>query len=134
MTANASIHVAKVTNALVVPISALQYTPPRDARATTSAGATSPWGMTDAALTRTIIAGRSGRVFVLRNGSLLRVAVRVLLVSETEAAVAPIAPATLNTSDVAVTSDSQTMVAQQQSAAHSTLVQQPAPARPGGSR
>lgn len=134
MTANASIHVAKVTNALVIPIAALQYAPPQRARAASVGVATSPWGMTDAALTRTIIAGRNGRLFVMRNGSLVHVPVRVLLVSGTEAAVAAIAPATLTVGDAAITSDSQTMMAEQQAAAHSALTQtQQQPSRPGGS-
>ena len=123
MTANASIHVAKVTNAFVVPIAALQYAPPQQARAASTNVANSPWGMTDAALTRTIIAGRNGRLFVMRNGDLVRVPVRVLLVSGTEAAVAPIAPTTLKVGDAAITSDSQTMMAEQQAAAHSALTQ-----------
>ena len=134
MTANASIHVAKVANALVVPIAALQYVPPQAARAASIGSPTSPWGMTDAALTRTIIAGRSGRVYVMRNGSLVRVPVRVLLVSGTEAAIAPIAPAALRAGDASVTADSQTISGQQ--AARSALVpmQQQSQSRPGGSR
>src|ERR1700753_2975538 len=95
MTPNASIHVAKATNALVVPIAALQYSPPHRAQTANAGTPTSPWGMTDAALMRTIIAGRPGRLYVRRSGELVRVAVRVVLVSDTEAAVTPIAPATL---------------------------------------
>ncbi|HTX55681.1 MAG TPA: efflux RND transporter periplasmic adaptor subunit [Candidatus Acidoferrales bacterium] len=136
MTANASIHVAKVTNALVVPIAALQYAPPQRGPAATAAAvvAGSPWGITDAALTRTIIAGRNGRVFVMRKGTLVRVAVRVLLVSGTDAAVAAIAPANLNAGDTVATADSQTMKAQEQAAARSALTQTPQqPSRPGGS-
>ncbi len=136
MTANASIHVAKVTNALVVPIAALQYSPPRETRPDARGGATSPWGLTDATLTRTIIAGRNGRLFVMREGNLVRIPVRVLLVSGTEAAIASISPATLSTTDVAVTSDSQTMMAAQAGAAGSALArpQQQSLQRPGGSR
>ncbi|HUA07649.1 MAG TPA: efflux RND transporter periplasmic adaptor subunit [Candidatus Acidoferrales bacterium] len=140
MTANASIHVAKVQNALVVPITALQYTPPQQAqvaqqRVVAGAVATSPWGATEASLTRTIVAGRNGRLFVMRNGQLTLVRVRVLLVSGTDAAVAPIAPATLNVGDATAISDSRTLMAQEQGAASSALTrpsQQPL-SRPGGS-
>ncbi len=135
MTANASIHVAKVANALVAPITALQYTPSQGTPAASTRNPTSPWGMTEAALTRTIIAGRNGRIYVTRNGSLVRVPVRVLLVSGTEAAIAPIAPATLRAGDATVTADSQT-IRVQQAAAPSALVQTPqqqSQSRPGGS-
>lgn len=133
MTANVSIHVAKVTNALVVPVAALQYAPPRETRSSGVASPTSPWGMTEAALTRTIIAGRNGRLYVMRGGSLVRVPVRVQLVSGTEAAVAPIAPASLKAGEAVVTSDSQAVLAQQQAAQSAlTRTQQQSPARPGG--
>jgi HlyD family secretion protein len=122
MTANASIHVAKVRNALVVPIAALQYAPPERQHRTASGAQTplSPWGMTEASLTRTIIAGRRGRAFVLRGGQLVRVPVRVLLVSDTEAAVAP-SGATLNVGDTVVTADTASLMAAQQAAATSAL-------------
>jgi HlyD family secretion protein len=121
MTANASIHVAKVTDALVVPIAALQYAPPQ-ARHITPAGAsaTSPWGATEASLTRTIIAGRSGRLYVLRDGKLVRLAVRVMLVSGTEAAVNA-AGAALRIGDRVVTSDTESLMAAQRTAASSAL-------------
>jgi HlyD family secretion protein len=134
MTANASIHVAKVSNALVVPIAALQYSPPQSQqrRNATSGTPTSPWGATEASLTRTIIAGRNGRLFVQRNGSLVRIPVRVLLVSDTEAAVAPIAPAALAAGEPVVVSDSRSMMAEQQGAATSALTRssQPSLGRP----
>lgn len=133
MTANASIHVAKVTNALVVPLAALQYSAPQQSRSAPSGAPGSRWGMTETAGARTIIAGRDGRLYVLRGGQLVRVPVHVLLVSGTEAAVSPIAPATLKTGDAAVTSDSQ-KTAQQQGVARSALTQQPATTRQNGPR
>ncbi len=123
MTANASIHVAKVTHALVVPITALQWAPPgagRSGAESAHAAAVSPWGLTDASLTRTIIAGRDGRVFVARGGNAVRVPVHVLLVSGTEAAVAPIS-ASLALNDSVITSDTTSQMASQQSAASSAL-------------
>lgn len=122
MTANASIHVAKAVNALVVPIAALQYTPPQAQRRVEAGAQTSgsPWGTTEASLTRTIIAGRNGRLFVLREGQLTRVPVRVLLVSDTEAAVVP-SGAHLNAGDTVVTADSASLMAAQQVSATSAL-------------
>jgi HlyD family secretion protein len=131
MTANASIHVAKVTNALVVPIAALQYTPPEAQRQAKSGSRLSPWGMTDASLTRTIIAGRNGRVYALR-GKLVRVPVRVLLVSGTEAAVAPIDGAMLDVGETIVTADSQSLKAEQEAAAASALTHPLSTNRPSG--
>jgi len=123
MTANASIHVAKARNAIVVPIAALQYTPPASQRRAPSGGQApqSPWGMTEASLTRTIVAGRNGRVFVLRAGSLTRVAVRVLLVSDTEAAVLPAGGAALRAGDAVVTADTASLMAAQAATASSAL-------------
>jgi hypothetical protein len=45
--------------------------------------------MTAASATRTIVAGRNGRVFVLRDGAPLVVPVRIVLVSGSQAAVTP---------------------------------------------
>jgi HlyD family secretion protein len=133
MTANASIHVAKANNALVVPISALQYAPPQaQGAAAPGSSGTSPWGTTQASLTRTIIAGRAGRLYVLRNANLARVPVRILLVSGTEAAVMPVGAA-LGAGDRVVTSDSESQMATQQNAPSSTLTTgQPSYGRTGG--
>lgn len=136
MTANASIHVAKASNALVVPITALQYAPsaappPNAAAARTPA---SPWGITEASLTRTVIAGRNGRLYVLRAGAVVRVPVRVVLVSDTQAAVTPIAPAVLAKGDDVITSDSRTLAARAQSTPGSPLTSQHSLGHPGGSR
>jgi len=123
MTANASIHVAKAARALVVPITALQWAPAgagRSGAPATRAAAISPWGLTDASLTRTIIAGRDGRVFVAHGASPVRVPVHVILVSDTEAAVSPIS-ARLAPNDSVITSDTASQIASQQSAATSGL-------------
>ena len=107
MTANANIHVAKTTGALGVPLQALQWAPSVASSAATAPGSagTSPWGATTASLTRTVIAGRSARVFVLQNGTPRPVTVTVVLVSGTQAAVAPLG-GSLSTSDRVVISDS----------------------------
>lgn len=133
------IHVAKTAHALVVPIAALQYAPPESARprnAARAGAASSPWGMTEAALTRTIIAGRDGRLFVLSNGKLSHVRVHVVLITDTEAAVTPI-QGTLNPNDAVVTADSTSQMASQQTTASSALTRQPASSMnrpPGGGR
>ena len=117
MTANASIHVAKAANALVVPITALQWAPTTPIRANSGSPHVTPvsqWGMTDVSLTRTIIAGRDGRVFLLRSGRPVRVPVHVLLVSDTEAAIGPVSEK-LSANDSVVTSDSASLMASQQS-------------------
>ena len=108
MTANANIHVAKVANALVVPLQALQWAPHVASSTTGGSGAatvSSPWGTTTASLTRTVVAGRNARLFVLEKNEPRAVSVRILLVSGTQAAVAPIA-GLLGTSDRIVISDS----------------------------
>jgi len=106
MTANAQIHVAKAENALVVPVAALQYVPPSRVRARASNGATpgSAWGMTTSSATRTVVAGRSGRIFLLRGGTPQPVRVRVALVSGPQAAVVP-AGATLRAGDQVIVAD-----------------------------
>jgi HlyD family secretion protein len=135
MTAAASIHVAKVRHGLIVPVAALQYAPQQTERARTTAPSTatrSPWGTTDAALTRTIVAGRDGRVFVVRDGAPARVAVHVLLVSNTQAAVAP-AGARLVPGDRVAVADSSTQIAAEAGAPKSALAVPQAPQiRPGG--
>ncbi|HMD01601.1 MAG TPA: efflux RND transporter periplasmic adaptor subunit, partial [Candidatus Baltobacteraceae bacterium] len=105
MTANATIHVAKSSNALIVPLAALAYQPaagssPTHRRAAASAqtqapanasaqggSAVSPWGATNSDSAGLVAAGSSGRIFVQRNGQLVRVPVSVALVSGAQAAV-----------------------------------------------
>ena len=123
MTANAQIHVAKSTNALIVPLAALSYQPtfsghgsarrPHGAAANgasasgagTNATAASPWGATTAAAAPLASAGSQSRIYVLRDGKLQRINVRVALVSGTQAAVTPL-QGTLGANDAVVTGDS----------------------------
>ncbi|HTX02204.1 MAG TPA: efflux RND transporter periplasmic adaptor subunit [Candidatus Acidoferrales bacterium] len=119
------IHVAKVAHALVVPIAALQYAPPESGHTTTSASgaASSPWGITQAELTRTVVAGREGRIFVLKGGKLTRVRVNVVLTTDTEAAVTPIG-AVLNPAESVVIADSTSQMASQQTTVNTALTRQ----------
>jgi HlyD family secretion protein len=116
MTANATIDVAKAPNALIVPLAALSYTPAfnggthRRASATApAAGAAksgaAPWGSTLGSSSTSVTAGSSGRVFVQRNGKLVRVPVSIALISGAQAAVAPAGDATLVAGDQVVTGD-----------------------------
>ncbi len=120
MTANATIDVQKAADALVVPLSALSFTPAfngthhraagttgtRRAKAGTTATApnsASPWGSTTGSASAAVVAGSQGRVFVQRNGKLVRVPVRITLISGTQAAVVPAGDATLAAGDQVVT-------------------------------
>ncbi|MDQ2858980.1 MAG: efflux RND transporter periplasmic adaptor subunit [Candidatus Eremiobacteraeota bacterium] len=128
MTANASIHVAKSPNALVVPLAALAYQPAAGggaghhrrsgSQATTGSSAaaagrpspggpspTSPWGSTSGNAGALVSAGSRSRVFVLRDGKVVRVPVSVTLVSGTQAAVNPLA-GVLAANESVVTGDS----------------------------
>jgi len=124
MTANASIHIAESANALIVPLAALSYTPPAGTAGsgprtgarrtgtaaaggtgTRAAGNASPWGATTGGASSTLAAGSTGRVFVQRNGALVRVPVKIDLVNASTAAVEPTS-GTLTTSDMVVTGDS----------------------------
>jgi len=115
MTANATISVTTAKNALVVPVAALQYQPAGFAggqrrRIRSGNGSTqnvaSPWGATSGGTSSSLTAGSRGRIFVQRNGSLVRVPVNVVLSNGTDAAVTPLGDATLGTSDTVVTGDS----------------------------
>lgn len=106
MTADASIHVAKAPNALVVPLAALTWQPAsglihhtRPARTANAAkgGAApqppasgSPWGQTLGGSSGSIVAGSRGRVFVDQGGRIRPVPVQITLVSGTSAAVQPL--------------------------------------------
>ncbi len=111
MTANAAIAVAKAPNALVVPLTALQYRPAASGnsgahRRTNAEGAASPWGAAaSGAATAAATAGSAGHVFALRDGKLVRIPVTIGLTTSTNAAVTPLAPATLAAGDAIVTSD-----------------------------
>lgn len=111
MTANATIGVQKAANALVVPLSALSFQPAfsgsgthrRPAGASGSGTGAAPWGNTVGSSSAAIVAGSDGRLFVERDGKLVRVPVTVTLVSGTQAAVAPAGDATLAAGDQVVT-------------------------------
>jgi HlyD family secretion protein len=126
MTANASIHVAKAANALVVPVEALQWRPAgaagarRTRRGATpsasgapSAGAAgggssqrSAWGQLNGANARGTTAGSRGAIFVLSNGKAQRIPVTIGLISGAQAAVTPLGSATLKAGDEVIVSDS----------------------------
>jgi HlyD family secretion protein len=117
MTANATINVQTAKNALVVPLAALSYVPAftgghrgtgthkAPAAGGTAAKSASPWGATTGSASSAIVAGAQARVFVERNGKLVRVPVSVTLVSGTQAAVAPAGDATLVAGDQVITGD-----------------------------
>ncbi len=97
MTANATINVASVPNALVVPITAVH------AKATQSgASAANPWGGS-ASSSSTVTSGETATIMVQRNGKVTRVPVQVGLVTSTQAAVTPTNGATLAAGDKVVT-------------------------------
>jgi HlyD family secretion protein len=135
MTANATITVAHVDNATIVPLAAFGYTPPsgsitrthrqhgtagtsgapnanaaaqRGGSAGANAGAgnnASPWGRTSAASSGAVTAGGTGRIFVKRGSGLVPVFVKVGLVSDTQASVTPLR-GTLTANDQVVIGDS----------------------------
>jgi HlyD family secretion protein len=95
MTANATINVQTVKNALVVPVQALSFRPsgitftPKHSRsASTKSG--SPWGQTSAAATGAAAAGQNGVIFVERDGKPAPLRVNVQLTNGTLAAVTPL--------------------------------------------
>ncbi len=129
MTANATIQVAHVDDATIVPLAAFSYQPPAGsfggahrghrngaaggANATTAAkpagtgaaSTASPWGATSAASGGAVTSGGRGRIFVLRGGKPVVVPVTVGLVGETQASVSPLR-GTLGASDGVIVGDS----------------------------
>ncbi|HEY0380901.1 MAG TPA: efflux RND transporter periplasmic adaptor subunit [Candidatus Elarobacter sp.] len=118
MTANATIQVAHVDNATIVPLAAFGYNPPsgsvnRPKRSRTgtagnggaASGNASPWGQTSGASTGAVTPGGSGRIFVQRGGALVPVRVKIGLVADTQASVTPLR-GTLTADDQVVTADS----------------------------
>jgi HlyD family secretion protein len=126
MTANATIQVAHVDNATIVPLAAFGYAPAagtvaRKARPAATAGAkpapavsgapsngangASPWGATGSATGGAAVAGSTGRVFVDRGGKLTPVPVSIGIVGDTEASVTPLR-GTLAAGDQIVIGDS----------------------------
>jgi len=123
MTANATIQVAHVDNAVIVPLTALSYQPPtaafsghhrrpqtttgtHNAAATThaAAGSASPWGATQTVSTGAVTPGSTGRIFVLNGKTLTPVPVKVGLVTSTQASVTPLR-GTLSANEAIVTAD-----------------------------
>lgn len=92
MTANATINVASVANALTVPLAAL-HTRSSNANAT-------PWGTVSGSVASSAItAGSTARVLVERDGKAVPVKVNVRLTNGTQAAIEPLNPGSLTTAD-----------------------------------
>jgi HlyD family secretion protein len=120
MTANAMVHVAKLDDATIVPLAALQWRPSADmqsrivgpdgkplrrrsgaagsgqggnahAAGRSAAGSSgSPWGSTGGGSAATIVAGSRARLFVSDGAKLRMVPVEVEMVSGSDAAVSPL--------------------------------------------
>jgi HlyD family secretion protein len=120
MTANATVNVKTVKNALVVPAQALSWKPasgtsthkrtgkrPAAAGAsTTAANGASPWGQLGSGVATASSSGSRGVVFIEQGGKPQPVPVTVLLLSGTQAAVAPLRGALATTDKVIVSSGS----------------------------
>lgn len=128
MTANATIDIAKIDNATIVPVAALQWRPskaeagalvgangkPFQRRSPSGSGASapsgsgsgsgSPWGSTASSGAATVAAGSRARVFVSLGSKLRAVPVKIEMVSGTDAAVKPLR-GTLSASDEVVVAD-----------------------------
>ncbi|HEV8021876.1 MAG TPA: efflux RND transporter periplasmic adaptor subunit [Candidatus Lustribacter sp.] len=124
MTANALIQTQSVTNALIVPLQALEYRPsagviakyhlgkstgnapahPHGAAGTVGAATGSKFGATMGAGATALAPGSRGRVFVLRSGAVVSVPVYIVLTAATQAAVKPVT-GTLTADDAVVTAD-----------------------------
>ncbi len=113
MTANATINVQTVKNALVVPAQALSWKPTsgtsgshkRSARSATSGA--SPWGQTSGGGSVATASGR-GLIFVDQGGKATPIPVTVNLLSGTQAAVTPLRGTLATTDNVIVSSGSST--------------------------
>jgi len=147
MTANASIHVAKAGNALVVPVEALQWRPaggaggkrtrgpksgasaaPNAAGPGSGSSQSSAWGQLNGANARGTTAGSRAAIYVLASGKVQRVGVTIGLVSGAQAAVTPVPGATLKAGDEVIVSDGAKSATTTSSAVRSPL----APAGGGG--
>ncbi len=101
MTANATIDVASAKSALVVPLAALAWRPSAGSAETNGS---SPWGKLASGSGNVASSpGTSGMLFVLQKGAPHHVAVRVLLATSTQAAIAPIQSGTLHSGDLVIT-------------------------------
>jgi HlyD family secretion protein len=144
MTANATIQIAHVDNATIVPLTALSYQPPSGAfgarrphyttTAATAATAkrpatsTSPWGATQSVSGGAVTPGSTGRIFVLRSGALAPVPVHVGLITTTQATVTPLR-GTIAAGDEVVTADNGGA-----RATHAASAANPLTSQRGGSR
>jgi HlyD family secretion protein len=145
MTANATIHVAHVDNATIVPVSAFTYLPPsgslgngghrrgtaqpNNATKPAQSGG-SPWGTTSATSAGAVTPGGNGRIFVLRAGKLVPVPVKVGLVGDTQASVT-LLRGTLGASDQVVIGDNAAASASRGARSGNPLSGQSGP-QPGG--
>jgi len=133
MTANAFIQTQSVSNALIVPLQALEWRPSAAITAryhlqgsagnapahphgagTVGTATGSQFGATMGAGATVLPSGSRGRVFVERSGALVAVPVQIVLTAATQAAVKPLS-GTLQANDAVVTGD--TSVAQPHAAA-----------------
>ena len=156
MTANATINVASLANATIVPVAALQWRPTTDqfknvvgpdgkpfaartsrsassgqASATRGSSAGSPWGTTGSSGSSTVIAGTNGRVYVSDGTKLRMVPVQIAMVTGANAAVTPLR-GTLNTNDAVVVASGSTGHAHATTANNSPFNTRPTGVRVGG--
>jgi HlyD family secretion protein len=126
MTANATIDVQDAKNALLVPAAALTFRPTgggstahrtHPAQTSSAAAGGSPWGATLGGVSSTPATGGQGRIFVERNGTLVRVPVQIVLATSTQAAVTPLGDAMLAAGDAVVTGDAAAAAARPQRSA-----------------
>jgi HlyD family secretion protein len=123
MTANALIQTQSISNALIVPVQALEWRPsaattaryhltgsagnapkhPRGA-GTSGTAAGSQFGATMGAGATALATGSRSRIFVLRAGALVAVPVQIVMTAATQAAVKPL-QGTLAVNDAVVTGD-----------------------------
>jgi HlyD family secretion protein len=158
MTANATIQVAHVGGASIVPLAALGYTPPsgsvqrghrtppagsttgasanagapKTSAAAAGAAGASPWGNTGATSGGAVTSGSTARIFVERAGKLTMVPVTVGLVNETQASVTPLR-GTLSANDLVIVGDSHG-ASTSKAAARNPLTGGGAPTGGGGGR
>lgn len=153
MTANATIDVASVANATIVPVAALQWHPstaqfkdvvgtngktpsthaPRTASTTANTGATggSPWGTSGSSGSATVVAGTRGRIFVSTGSKLEMIPVNIAMVSGTNAAVTPLR-GTLSAGEPVVVASGTTSHARAATASNSPFNAHPTGVRVGG--
>jgi HlyD family secretion protein len=145
MTANASINVASVKSATIVPVAALQWHPAAgqskarkpSSNTTSTASATNsgngnPWGTTGSAGSSTVIAGTRGRVFVQQGKTVQMIPVNIQMISGTNAAVTPIRGTLTAGTPVIVAGGANATHARAATKSASPLSAQPSGVRMGG--